>query len=42
MLKKNSSIETPKIVDRVFVDDSWLYTMDTNRAQNGFKLRKKT
>jgi hypothetical protein len=36
------SIETPKPIDRTFVDGSFLYTIGTNRAQFGFEKREKT
>jgi hypothetical protein len=34
------SIQTPKTVDWVFVDESMLSTIDTSRAGIGFELRK--
>jgi hypothetical protein len=40
-LISNFAIGTSKFVDRVFVDDSLLYTIDTSRARIGFDLRKK-
>jgi hypothetical protein len=36
------SIQTPKTVDMVFVEESMLYTIGTSRAPFDFELSKKT
>jgi hypothetical protein len=36
------SFQSPKLVDRTLVDESFLYTVNTIRVRIGFEMREKT